>query len=206
MRLCAAWLQWGHTTRGSCSLCTPSSPPTHCHHFTALYLHDCRVLCHALAITALVLSYAENMKTPTPFRAHITENRNWKRTHVWVLYIYYYYHFILFLTKHFSLLSISHTEILRLADSESEEDGRHISWGEAANVIYYNSALISIFSNLCRDLYVLPERESILTEPWPASTLSVSHDRCLPWPSDIFGGRMGLCQAWLILRSQLTHH
>lgn len=72
-----------------------------------------------------------------------------------------------------------------------EQDRWHISWGEAPNVICYNSALISIFSNLPRDLYVLPEKASILTERRPASTRPVSHDRCFPWPPDIFWGSHG---------------
>lgn len=106
----------------------------------------------------------------------------------------------------FSVCSLLHTEILTLADSERGEDRWHVSWGEAAKVICYNSALISIFSNLLRDLYVLPERASILTGTWLASTVPVSHDRCFPWLPDIFGGHMGLCQAWLILHSQLHHY
>lgn len=48
-----------------------------------------------------------------------------------------------------------------------------------------------MFSNHPRDLYVLPERVSILTEPLPASTVPVSYDRCFPWPPDIFLGSHG---------------
>lgn len=94
----------------------------------------------------------------------------------------------------FSLVPLSHTQILTQADSEREKDGWHISWGEAANIIWNSSALISMFSNLSRDLYVLPERASILTKPWPWSsslTAPVSHDRCFSWPPDIFLGSHG---------------
>lgn len=38
---------------------------------------------------------------------------------------------------------------------------------------------------------MLPETASILTESWPASTVPVSHDRCFPWPPDIFSGSHG---------------
>lgn len=95
----------------------------------------------------------------------------------------------------FSPLSLFFTtQILTQADSEREKDGWHISWGEAANIIWNSSALISMFSNHSRDLYVLPERASILTKPWPWSsslTAPVSHDRCFSWPPDIFLGSHG---------------
>lgn len=35
---------------------------SHSHHLTALYLHDCRVLCHVLTITALIPSHTGNLK------------------------------------------------------------------------------------------------------------------------------------------------
>lgn len=93
-------------------------------------------------------SYSENLKTLTPFRVTLLKTPA-ENTHSQPVFLCF--------------LSLSHTHI----DSEREEDRWHISWGEAANVICYNSALISIFSNLLRDLYVLSERASILTEPWP---------------------------------------
>lgn len=105
--------------------------------------------------------------------------------------------FLLFLWA----LSPAHT--LTPVDSEREEDRWHICRGEAARVICYNSALISIFSNLLWDLYVQPERVSITAKPWLASTAPVSLDRCFPWPPNIFWGHMGLSQAWLISHSPL---
>lgn len=105
MRLYAAQLQRGHTSRGSCSLCTLSSPPTHSHHFIALYLHDCRVLCHVLAITALVLSYTENLKTLTPFRVTLlragTENTHTHTCPGWFFFL------PACLAKHFFVFSLT---------------------------------------------------------------------------------------------------
>lgn len=173
-----------------------SYSPTH----ISQYLHGCRLLWHVLVITALVPSYIENLKTSTPFRVTLLNTQS--PTHPCTSSVFSMSHKTPFLCA--LCLSLTHTQTQ--ADSEREEDRWHISWGEAANVICYNSALISVFSNLLRDLYVLPERASILTEPWPAPTVPVSHDRCFPWPPDIFGGHMGPCQAWLILHSKLHHY
>lgn len=183
MRSYAVWLQWGHTT--SCSFCTlsPSPSPTH---FTVcsqkIWSWISWVLCHVMDIKSLCYRCCMYM-----FWSHITESTNWTyrctRSLLSCLY---------FSQNTFSLFALSrthtfwHWQIVR-----GEEDRWHISWGEAAKVICYNSALISIFSNLLKDLYVLLEKASILTEPWLASTAPVSHDRCFPWPPDIFGGSHG---------------
>lgn len=87
MRLYAAQLQRGHTSRGSYSLCTLSYPPTHSHHFIALYLHDCRVLCHVLAITTLVLSYTETL---TPFRVTLLRAGT-ETTHTHVQAVFFFF-------------------------------------------------------------------------------------------------------------------
>lgn len=193
MRSYTVWLQGGHTPRGLCSPCTLSSPPTHSHHFTALYLHDCRVLCRVLTITALVLSCTGNTNPP---HRPLLESHYWAtHTCTWLIFS-----LPLCLTWHLACC-LSHTNSATSRAWRREEDGWHVSWREADSVICYNSALISIFLNLCGDLCALPERASILTEPWPASTLPVSHDRCFLWPPD--GGHMSLSQAWLILHSQL---
>lgn len=154
MRSYAARLQGGHTPRGLCSLCTLSSPPTHSHHFTALHLHDCRVLCHVLTITALVLSCTGNTNPPTHTPRPLLES-HYRATHV-----NYFFPLLLCLTQTLSVFFLSRAHILPQAQSEREEDGWHVSRGEADGVICYNSALISIFLNpLCR--FIFAARKSI---------------------------------------------
>lgn len=125
---------------------------------------------------------------------------------LWISWSFFFVITAVFFSLSLFSFSNTHTKtrILTEVDSDREEDGWHVSGGEAANVICYNSALISIFSNLPRDLYLLPEPTSILTESRPAPQLCLCHMiDVFPGLPNISRGRLGLCQAWLILYSQL---
>lgn len=101
MRSYAAWLQSGHTTWGSCSLCL-TLPHTFHSAFTLRLWISCRVFCHVLVITALVLSYTANLNTLTPFKVTLlnpqAENKLFPALS-------------LCFTMPFSLFSVSHSHI-----------------------------------------------------------------------------------------------
>lgn len=155
---------------------------------------SCRFLCCVLLVIGLVLFCALTPWPPfwdTLLKAQ-TENARFPLP-------------FLFVTVYRSTFwFLSHPLIPTQTESERGKDGWHISSAEAANIICNSAALISMFSNRSRDLYVLPSRASILTRTrhWSlSSTAAVSHDRCYSSPPS--RGHMGLCQAWLILHSQL---
>lgn len=115
--------------------------------------------------------------------------------------------FLFVTVYHNTFWFLSHPLIPTQTESEKGKDGWHISSAEAANIICNRAALISMFWNGSRDLYVPPSRASILTRTWSpslSSTAAVSHDRCYSSPPS--RGHMGLCQAWLILHSQLLSY
>ena len=137
MRSYAAWLQWGHLKPGCCKA-------------RAFTPAEVVFLLQGSSVLFCLFQHSSESRTTNPGASKIVlPKAQTENTHVQAPP---HLSFSLSHKNLFPVSCLSRTHTLTTAYSEREEDRWDISWEEAADVICYNSALISIFSNLPGDL------------------------------------------------------